>query len=840
MKIKDLIKLAILELTRFKSISLFLILNLTLGLIGFFLLQIFQQSLVLQSNERAQIVLGGDISISARRGFTAEEVKQWETEMQIEKASKFYTMFSMLRTPNDSKLVSVGVFDSNFPLYGKFKLSDVPFSDEQPRVWVDPEILDLLPLKKGDMVEIGDQKFLYSGVIEEDPTRLFRGAAFAPRVLIHQKYLNAAGLIKEGSTFTEYWNYKLNPQSNVEVSKTKIETLVADPVVRIQSTKDKAEDSNRTLKYFADYLGLVALVALGLCFLCGSYLLQWTFLTKKKTIAIYKTLGLSDEKIIAIYLLQNLIISVLACVLSVAVMQSMLPIVQNLIINRFNLPLQLVFGFKAFSVTSLIAIFGPILIVIPQIMQIINLRPLMLFQNVDVKVKKNIWYFLWLFVSILLFWALAVWQSRSYQVATIFTGSLVGLIIFFQIINRAILVVLEKLSSNFNWLLKYSVRGLTRKPASTGLVFTTMCLSTLVLSLLPHVKTSIISEVRPENSSLMPRLFLFDIQPDQVDGIKTASKDILNNDLELSPMVRSRILKINDKNYERVQPTGSIQTREADEEARSRNRGINITYRSYLQPSEIVVDGNFQSEYKSGNSLPQISLEKRYAERMNINLGDKMTFDIQGVELHAEVSSIRQVRWTSFQPNFFILFPAGVLEEAPQIFLTSIYSDQLNAAKEFQKRISNEFKNVSIIDVTRTIETSLKYVDQMSVGLQFMAWLAVMVGLFVFVVLLNTQIKERLQEMNLLQILGTPSESVFKIVLTQFTILITASICFGVLLGLAMAWVVITFFFDIQTVYDLNYLLILGTILLPVCGLALYVGLEPLKKLNPMDLIRQQ
>lgn len=839
MKIKDLFKLSILELTRYKSISLFLILNLTLGLIGFFLLQIFQQSLVLQSAERAQIVLGGDISISARRSFTPEEVKQWEAELKIEKFSKFYSMFSMLRTANDSKLVSVGVFDDNFPLYGKFKLSDVSFTNDQPRVWIDPEILDILSLKNGDMVEIGDQKFLYSGIIEEDPTRLFRGAAFAPRVLIHQKYLGAAGLMKEGSTFTEYWNYKLNPQSNVELNKTKIETLVTDPVVRIQSTKDKAEDSNRILKYFADYLGLVALVALGLCFLCSSYLLQWTFLTKKKTIAIYKTLGLSDKKIISIYLIQNLIISVLACFLSVVLVQSLLPIVQNLIINRFNLPLQLVFGFKAFSVTSMIAIFGPILIVVPQIMQIIDLRPLMLFQNVDTKVKKNIWYYIWLVVSVSLFWALAVWQSHSYQVASIFTGALVALIIFFQLINRAILVVLERFSSNFNWLLKYSVKGLTRKPASTGLVFTTMCLSTLVLSLLPHVKTSIVSEVRPENASLMPRLFLFDIQPDQVNGIKTASKEILKSELELSPIVRSRILKINDKNYERA-ATNDNMTREADQEARSRNRGINITYRNYLQNSENIIEGNFEPVHTDSESLPQVSLEKRYAQRMNINVGDKMTFDVQGVELQAQVSSLRQVRWTSFQPNFFILFPVGVLEEAPQIFLTSVYSDDLKATKKFQNRVSNEFKNVSIIDVSRTIETSLKYVDQMSVGLQFMAWLAVLVGLFVFVVLLNTQIKERLQEMNLLQILGAPSESVFKIVLTQFAILITASICFGVLLGLAMAWVLITFFFDIKTVYDLNYLLILGSVLLPVCGLALYVGLEPLKKLNPMDLIRQQ
>ena len=216
-----------------------------------------------------------------------------------------------------------------------------------------------------------------------------------------------------------------------------------------------------------------------------------------------------------------------------------------------------------------------------------------------------------------------------------------------------------------------------------------------------------------------------------------------------------------------------------------------------------------------------------------------MTFDVQGVELKAQVGSLRRVRWTSFQPNFFILFPEGVLEEAPQIFLTSISGHPKTLIREFQKSVATQFKNVSIIDLARTIENSLKYIEQMSLGLQFMAWLAVLVGILVFIVLLNTQIKERIQEMNLLQILGATGPQILKIVVVQFVILITSSVTFGVLLGLGIAWIIITFFFDIRTVYDSFYLVLLCFILLPICGAALYVGLRPLKKLNPMDLIRQ-
>lgn len=841
MKLKPLLKLSFSELVRFKSITLFLVLNLSLGLIGFFLLQIFQQSLSAQSAEKAQAVLGGDISISARRGFSDSEREEWEQKFKFTGKTRFYSMFSMLRTDADARLVSVGAFDSQFPLYGQFKFSDSGFTNDRPRIWVDPEVEENMNLKPGQEVEIGEQKFLYSGVILEDPSRLFRGVGFAPRVFIHNQFLATTGLIKFGSTFSEYWTYKVNPAENIEKIKADLENLIQDPVVRIESTKDSADDSNRVLKYFTDYLGLVALVALGLCFLCGSYLLQWTFLTKKKSIAIYKTLGLTDRKIIFIYLLQNFVISLAACFIAFSIVKALQPSLQFILNEKFNLPLILTFNLKAAFVIGLIAVLGPMLIVVPQIIQIIDLRPLTLLQNVQTTARRGAAYFIWLILSVILFWGLAVWQSHSYKIASIFTGSLVGLIILFRYINLFLLYLLEKFSKNNNWLLRYSIKGLTRKQASATLVFTTMSLATLVLSLLPHVKTSIINEIKPSNASQVPSLFLFDIQPEQVASLQKLSENILKQPLKLSPLVRSRILKINDDRYERVVQNGEAQTRESEQAARSRNRGLNLTYRDHLQDSETLTQGVFSQHFEADKlqAMPEISIEANYAQRMNINLNDVITFDVQGVELKAKVSSFRQVRWTSFQPNFFILFPTGVLEEAPQNFLTSVANIDKGLVKQFQRQVSLDFKNVSIVDVTRTIENSMKYIDQMSIGLQFMAWLAVLVGIFVFIVLLNTQIKERLQEMNLLQILGTPAPSVLRIVLSQFVILITTSILFGVISGFIMAWVLISFFFKIQTQYDIQYLFLLALVLFPVCSAALIYGLRPLKKLNPVDLIRQ-
>ncbi len=839
LKTSKILYLSLLELFRFKKISFFLIFNFTLGLIGFFLLQIFQQSLSVQTAEKAQIIMGGDIAISARRALSETEKTNWEAKLRYQKKSHFYSLFSMLRQGDDARLVNVGIFDSQYPLYGQFKLSAVSFSSDKARVWVDPEVQELLNLKLGDQVEIGESKFEFSGVILEDPSRLFRGTGFAPRILIHEKYLADSQLIKPGSTFSETWTYKIASSENIMDAKAGIEKIITDPVVQVESAKESAQDSNRVLKYFTDYLGLVALVALGLCFLCGSYLLQWTFQTKKKSIAIFKTLGMSDQKILLLYFFQSFVISVISCLLSILFVVLILPAVQNLLVNKFNLPLQLQVNTISILIIAGIGVLGPLLMTVPQILQIFELQALQLFQDTQLEAKKNRYYYLWVFISLFLFWILSVWQSHSLVIASSFVSALIALVILFSFLNQFILYGIEKFSGRFSWLIRYSLKGLTRRANSTRLVFTTMSLATLVLSLLPHIKSSILSEVRPDQKTQIPQLFLFDIQPEQVEPLQKLAQLQLQLKLKMSPLVRSRILKINDESYERVVQSEGFQTRESEAEARFRNRGVNLTYSNQLDDSETVVKGKFTS-HTENPSLAEISIEEKYAERVNVKIGDTLTFDVQGIEMKAIVTSLRQIRWTSFQPNFFILFPTGVLEEAPQIFLTAVPQVDSKALKAFQSEVVKKFKNVSIIDVSRTVEKSLVYIDQMSVGLQLMALLAVSVGLFVFIILLNTQIRERLKEMNLVQILGATSDQMQKAVFIQFFILILVSVASGLLLGLLAAKLLMSYFFNIQTVYDLQYLVVLVILLIPIATITIFWGLKPLKKLNPMDLIRQQ
>src|SRR5690606_32005397 len=153
----------------------------------------------------------------------------------------------------------------------------------------------------------------------------------------------------------------------------------------------------------------------------------------------------------------------------------------------------------------------------------------------------------------------------------------------------------------------------------------------------------------------------------------TALKERDLDVLGLSPMVRARILKVNGQDYERKIAETGFKTREEEREARIRNRGVNLSYRSSLADSETIVSGrDFSGEFDpQKQDKAELSVEFRFAERMGLKIGDILEFDVQGVEIEGQIINLRRVKWTSFQPNFFILVQNGVLNEAPKTFIAA-------------------------------------------------------------------------------------------------------------------------------------------------------------------------
>lgn len=848
-KISKIFRFAFKELYNQGKLQSFLVFNLAFGLFGFFLLQTFQESLQRQTESKAQEILGGDFSVSARKIIEPAVIQDLESKFKFSNKTEGYSFFAMVqvvgRSGAKSRLVRVQSFDERFPLYGQLQLKlgeqAVQLEHGQKKVWLDPEIVSLLDVSPNSKIKLGQTEFSFGGTILKDPSRAFRIGGLAPVMFISHLDVGATQLIQLGSTVSHSLIYKFDDKAlyvnSPDQVQKKLDAEVKDVSMRFETAQQDAGDDNRVLKYFSDYLGLVSLVALGLCFLCGGYLLRWIFMQQRKTIAIYKTLGLQESEIIAIHMTKNSFISFGALVLALGSVLACMPFIQELI-TQYNLPVILDLEFKSVVITSLIALIVPQLMFFPLMIEILKLSPKELFQPLVEPKNKSRLFWLWLTICLVLFWGLTIWQSQSLKTGTVFTLGLVVLYFIFKFVLSATLKIAERFLDRFSFLNNYALKSLIRKSASTDLVFITMSLAILVLCLLPHVKSSIIEEIKPSNSAHIPSLFLFDIQPEQKNELVAMTKESIGKDLELTPMVRSRIIKLNDLDYERAQATDGFSTREEEEEARFRNRGVNLTYKTQLDASEKIVEGTWNVGSSPIESVPEISLEERYAKRINAKLGDILTFDVQGMEINGKITSIRQVRWTSFKPNFFIVFQPGVLEEAPQMFLSSVAINEDSKIENYQNLVVEKFSNISVINVKRTVQDSLVFINQMSVALEGMAIMSIVIGLFVFVILLNTQVRERINEMNLLQILGLSNERVQQVIARQFSFIILLAVTCGIGLSFLSVFVIMSVIFGIGSTFDYNSVTNLILVLIPITVLALWFGLKPLKKLTPNDLIR--
>ena len=175
----------------------------------------------------------------------------------------------------------------------------------------------------------------------------------------------------------------------------------------------------------------------------------------------------------------------------------------------------------------------------------------------------------------------------------------------------------------------------------------------------------------------------------------------------LSPLIRARLVSVNGEPFQREMDDSNRQmlTREEERERRFRSRGLNVSYRPDLFNSEKIVAGTpLSNDYDFDSGLPaEISIEERYASRLDLEMGDLLVFDVQGIPVEGKIVNLRQVKWNSFQPNFFILFQTGVLEDAPASFLGSVSGLDAASRISVQTRIIKEFPNVSVIDVTRIV-----------------------------------------------------------------------------------------------------------------------------------------
>jgi putative ABC transport system permease protein len=789
-----LLRLALRELKRGWRFGLFFIFNLSLGLTGFVSVESFKSALQTVIANNAKNILSADLAVTARRELTVEEQGKMRSVMTGLPESQTYEFFGMLNSSKGSRLILVKAIDKNYPFYGTLKLDSgrniSEGSDKEilssPKAWIYPELKAQLGLVPGDQIELGQLKLEISDIIAQDETQTFRAASIAPRVFIDRSLLPQSGLIQFGSTFTVAHLFKTSPGASEADLKNKIYGQLKDPQINVETPATAGEDSGRQLGYLSDYLGLVAIVALFMSTLGAAYIYRLFLSQRMKEVAILRTLGLQSHQAVGVYVIQASLLGALATLPTLGATYIILPILSKILATLTPFALQPSITGSAALICFLMAVIGSFVVSLPFLMRIYDLRPSKLFSEEKFSMNegdKRYWTYIPMLV---IFYFMSVYQAHSWRIGTLFAASLVGVILLLMLAGYGGVVLAGKMSHFKKWYVKYSLMSFSRRQGSSLAIFVAMGLGALLINILPQLKNSLQEDFMYDKSSKVPALFMFDIQEEQIDGIQESLKLRDVEVLGLSPMVRARLLKVNGIDYERKIEEGGFKTREEEREARFRNRGLNLSYRQSLSGSETIIEGRpFVGDFNPDSGKPaELSVEFRFAERMGMKLNDQIIFDVQGVPVEGQITSIRRVKWTSFQPNFFILVQNGVLNDAPKTFIAAVPYLEETQRQELQNELAKKFANVSVVDVVRTVNDVLKTAEQMSWSLELMAFLALLTGYIVLYSIVRSQIKLRRWELNMMKVLGSSTKQLMGFVLVEFGFLALMSAAVGAFLSI--------------------------------------------------------
>ncbi len=811
------------QITNHRSFSLLFIVNLSLGLCGFISLDLFKNSIDGAFKSRSKVILGADFGLSSRRPLTQKEV---DNVLQLAgssaRSSSMVEVYSMVAGPTKkSKLVQVKAIDDQFPFYGQITLETQnneklinqsqsqkgSGSDLQIKkvAWIYPELIAQLAVKVGQEIKIGDSLFLVQAVVKDDSGQGI-STSMAPRIYIGLNQLEATGLIQFGTVAWYSQVFKTPKLNEKQLKQLKInfdkQQTVSD--VKSYTDQDVSEQTSRLLAYLNDFLGLASVATLFLAFVGGVFLFRSYVLSQLASFGIYLSLGLTFRQTFFYQLLLLAVLGFISACVALVLGTVLLPGLQLITKELLPVVVQSTWSLSSVMTIFCLGMLGAVCVGLPLLMSIREIKPKLLFSGSIHKMASRFdaLVVLSFLPSLLLIWALAIWQANSFKIGSLFTlsfflSSLVLVLFGFLLTQFVFYSGFKRLS------LRWSFRDLSRFKVTSVTIFLCLGLGMLLINLIPQIKASIDHELSMPKDSKLPSFFMFDIQEEQLPKLNEMLSESKIELQQISPMVRARLVKVNDKDFSELQIQGEDLSREQQRQQQSRNRGYNLSYRSDLGIGEELFLGKpFSGTFdESQGKNAEISLERRFAERLNIKIGDRLQFSVQGVELSGEVVNLRSVRWTTFQPNFFILFQPGVLELAPKTYLASV--PKLGVQKtSFQDKIVEKLPNVSMIDVSRLVEKLKGIIQQMGLALQFMTFICLCAGFVVLFSIANFQARKRSWDIALLKAMGASFSDIKKMFLWQFLILSLLASLFGVFLSLIFSYFFSRLLFETTWVVD--------------------------------------
>jgi putative ABC transport system permease protein len=739
-KFSWLFKMAWRDSRKNRARLLLFISSIVLGIAALVAVYSFKDNLQKDIDAQAKELTGADLVLDSRKGVSKAMQKMLDTLGDERSQEKTFASMIYFQKGGGSRLVQMKALEGNYPYYGTIEtipLAAAKNFQSGRNALVDQTLMLQFNAKVGDSVKIGDLYFNILGTLTKAPGQTGIGASIAPTVYIPLQVLDKTNLIKTGSRINNKFYFRYNDPSKIDEWVKKQDSKLEKEGFDADTVESRKEQTGRSFKDVNRFLALSGFIALLLgCVGVGSAIHVY-IQEKLSAIATLRCLGLKSRHAFLIYLIQVFFIGLIAAVLG-AVLGTGIQFLLPLVLKDF-LPVEITMqvSWPAVGQGLLLGLIISILFALPSLLSVRKISPLnairISFEKTTGKRDPLTWL-VYLFMAAFIT-AFTHLQMKTWIQTLTFTASIAIAFVLLIILSKILMFLVRKLlpnSSSYLW--RQGFANLYRPNNQTLMLTVSIGLSTAFICTLFFVQGILMSRVTLSSGANQPNMVMFDIQNTQKEGLDSLTKAFKLPLMNQVPVITMRIEEINGKKAS------------ADTNNRRAYRNeIRATYQDTLTAAEKITSGTWTGKIKP-NETVYISLDQRYAQQIHVELNDKILFNVQGMMIPTVVGSLREVNWSRMQTNFRVVFPAGVLEEAPQfhVLMTRVPSGDVSA--RFQGEVVQKFPNVSVIDLDLVLKLLDELLSKIGFVIQFMAGFSMVTGWIVLISSVLTSKNQRIKE----------------------------------------------------------------------------------------------
>lgn len=740
-------------------------------------------------------ILGGDISFSLiHRQTNPAEMDFLKSRGTV---SEIASMRAMTRVTNGAAtLVELKAVDANYPLDGKIELDPkVPLPRALQKVGnrygavAEQTLLLRLGVTPGAEIKIGDATFVITASIVSEPDRVAAGVGFGPRLIVSQEGLQATGLVQPGSLVRWSYRVKLADQSDASLlfTQTQARDLFPNAGWEIRTRSSASPQLERNVRRLAEFLTLVGLTALLVGGVGVANAVMHYLERKRADIAAFKAVGASGGAVFSIYLAEIGIIALIGIGIGV-VLGSAIPFVVTQFFGR-AIPLPLAPGIHL-SVIALSATFGLLVALAFALWPLGRAHDVpvsALFRDSVEQTRRfpRPRYVAMVVAAIVVLAGLALLVAESRRIALIYIVAAAAIFLVLRLLASGLMAIAAKLPRTRSTALRLALANIHRPGALTPSVVLSLGLGLALLVTLTLIDGNLRRQLTQALPKSAPSFFFVDIPSTDVERFNAFVKQTAPNaELTEVPMLRGRILKVKGVPAEQVKPDS--------EQAWVLQSDRGITYTETLPEGSVLTEGEWWPKDYSGP--PLVSFEKRAADGLGLRVGDKVSVNVLGRTIEAQIANLRTVEWESLGINFVMLFSPNTFRGAPHTILATLAypgGGNQKAEIELQRAVASEFPAVTAVRVKEALQAINSLVADIAVAVRGASAVTLIASILVLAGALAAGHHSRVYDAVILKTLGATRARLVFAYGIEYAILGLATAIFATAAGAVAAWFVV-------------------------------------------------